>query len=369
MNAPQRMGPAAKGQVVLVLQGGGALGAYQAGVYEALCAAGTEPDWVIGTSIGAINAGIIAGNAPEERLPRLREFWRRVQQNSPFGNYATLAGGIPAFFAPRPMTWAANTQARVGLDAASWYSTAPLHETLIDLVDVPTLNKAKMRLTVAAVHVRTSEMRYFDSREQPLGLEHIMASGALPPAFPAIRIAGEPYWDGGLYSNTPLEAVLDDHPRRDSVIFAVNVWQPTGPEPESVWEVLGREKDIQYASRADSHIMRQKQIHRLRHVIRELTRHMAPEAKKTKQCEELASWGCATVMHVVRLLAPALASEDYLKDLDFSPDGIRARWQAGIDDTRRMLERSPWDDPVDPMEGVIVHELSKRTGEEVAHTV
>jgi NTE family protein len=129
MNAPQRMGPAGKGQVVLVLQGGGALGAYQAGVYEALCGAGTEPDWVIGTSIGAINAGIIAGNAPEERLPRLREFWRRVEQDSPFGYYATVTGGIPGFFAPRPMTWGANTQARVGLDAASWYSTAPLRET------------------------------------------------------------------------------------------------------------------------------------------------------------------------------------------------------------------------------------------------
>jgi len=366
MNAPQRMGAAAKGQVVLVLQGGGALGAYQAGVYEALCGAGTEPDWVIGTSIGAINAGIIAGNAPENRLPRLREFWKRVEQDSPFGNFTTVASGIPAFFAPRPITWGAGTQARVGLDMASYYDTAPLRETLSELVDVRVLNEATTRLTVGAVHVRTSEMRYFDSRDQPLALDHIMASGALPPAFPAIRIAGEPYWDGGLYSNTPLEAVLDDHPRRDSVIFAVNVWQPTGPEPQSVWEVMGREKDIQYASRADSHIKRQKQIHRLRHVIRELTRHIPAEAKKTKQCEELASWGCATVMHVARLLAPALASEDYFKDLDFSPDGIRARWQAGIDDARRMLERAPWDDPIDPMEGLVVHELSRRTGEKVA---
>ena len=368
MNAPQRMGPGAKGQVVLVLQGGGALGAYQAGVYEALCGAGTEPDWVIGTSIGAFNAGLIAANARENRLPRLREFWKRVEQDSPFGNYATLAGGIPSLFAPRPMTWGVNTQARVGLDAASWYDTAPLRKTLESLIDLRVLNEAKTRLTVGAVHVRTSEMRYFDSREQPLGLEHIMASGALPPAFPAIRVDGEAYWDGGLYSNTPLEVVLDDNPRRDAVIFAVNVWQPTGPEPASVWEVMGREKDIMYASRADSHIMRQKQIHRLRHVIRELTQHIPPGAKNTKECKELASWGCATVMHVVRLLAPALASEDYFKDIDFSRDGIRARWQAGIDDTQRMLERAPWDDPVDPMEGIIVHELSKRTGEKVAQT-
>ncbi|HJY76367.1 MAG TPA: patatin-like phospholipase family protein [Burkholderiales bacterium] len=368
MNAPQRMGPGSKGKVVLVLQGGGALGAYQAGVYEALCGAGTEPDWVIGTSIGAINAGIIAGNAPENRLSRLREFWKRVEQDSPFGNFTTLARGIPAFFAPRPITWGAGAQLRVGLDMASYYDTAPLRETLTELIDARILNETRTRLTVGAVNVRSSQMRYFDSRELPVCLDHIMASGALPPAFPAIRVEGEAYWDGGLYSNTPLEAVLDDNPRRDSVIFAVNVWQPTGPEPASVWEVMGREKDIMYASRADSHIMRQKQIHRLRHVIRELTQHIPPGAKTTKECKELASWGCATVMHVVRLLAPALASEDYFKDIDFSPGGIRARWQAGIEDTQRMLERAPWDDPVDPMEGIIVHELSKRTGEKVAQT-
>jgi NTE family protein len=363
MNAPQRIGPQTKGQVVLVLQGGGALGAYQAGVYEALCGAGIEPDWVIGTSIGAINAGIIAGNAPGERLPRLREFWKRVEQASPLGNAATFAFGIGAFFSPRPLAWG-GVQARVGLDAASYYSTEPLRHTLSELVDIDFIGK-QMRLTVGAVNVRTSEMCYFDSREEPLGLEHIMASGALPPAFPAIRIDGVPYWDGGVYSNTPIEAVFDDNPRRDSVIFGVNVWQPTGPEPESIWQVLGREKDIQYASRADSHIARQKQIHHLRHVIRELTRHMAPEAKNTRECEELASWGCGTVMHVVRLLAPTLDSEDYLKDIDFSPAGIHARWQAGVRDTLRMIKRAPWETPVDPMEGVVLHELSARTGQKV----
>ena len=364
MNAPQRMGPAAKGQIVLVLQGGGALGAYQAGVYEAMCGAGIEPDWVIGTSIGAINAGLIAGNAREDRLPRLREFWKRVEQDSAFASMLTFIRGIPAFFTPRPLAWA-NTQARVGLDAASYYSTEPLRGTLEALVDSRILGKPKTRLTVGAVNVRTSAMRYFDSRDQKLGIEHVMASGALPPAFPAIRIDGEAYWDGGVYSNTPIEAVLDDHPRRDSVIFSVNVWQPTAREPESIWEVLGRQKDIQYASRADSHIARQKQIHHLRHVIRELTRHIPPGAKNTKECEELASWGCGTTMHVLRLLAPTLDSEDYLKDIDFSPAGIHARWQAGVRDTLRMIERAPWGAAVDPMEGVIVHELSARSGLQV----
>src|SRR5688572_2354219 len=205
MNAPQRIGPAAHGQVVLVLQGGGALGAYQAGVYEALCGAGIEPDWVIGTSIGAINAGLIAGNARENRLPRLREFWKRVEQASPLGNFTTFACGIPAFFSPRSLAWG-GTQARVGLDAASFYSTEPLRETLSELLD---LREPTTRLTVGAVNVRSGQMRYFDSREERLGLEHVMASGALPPAFPAIRIQGEPYWDGGVYSNTPTEAALD----------------------------------------------------------------------------------------------------------------------------------------------------------------
>jgi NTE family protein len=360
MNAPMRMGPAVRGQVVLVLQGGGALGAYQAGVYEALCGAGIEPDWVIGTSIGAINAGLIAGNARENRLPRLREFWRRVQQDSAYARFMTFARGIPAFFAPRALAWS-NVQARVGLDEASYYSTEPLRETLASLVDEGKLSEGKPRLTVGAVNVRTSAMRYFDSRDERLGIEHIMASGALPPAFPAVRIQGEPYWDGGVYSNTPIEAVLDDKPRRSSVIFAVNVWQPTGPEPESIWEVMGRQKDIQYASRADSHIARQKQIHRLRHVIRELANHLPPEERESAECRELASWGCGTTMHIVRLLAPTLDSEDYFKDIDFSPGGIRARWQAGLGDTLRMIERAPWEAEVDPMEGVIVHELSART--------
>jgi NTE family protein len=165
-----------------------------------------------------------------------------------------------------------------------------------------------------------------------------------------------------VYSNTPIEVVFDDNPRRDSLIFAANVWQPTGHEPESIWEVMGRQKDIQYASRADSHIARQKQIHHLRHVIRELERHLAPQQKEMEDCRRLGAWGCQTTMHIVRLRAPALSSEDYWKDIDFSAAGIRARWEAGLADARRMIERAPWQAAVDPMEGVIVHELSSRTG-------
>ena len=352
------------GQVVLVLQGGGALGAYQAGVYEALHEAGIEPDWVIGTSIGAINAAIIAGNKPEHRPARLRELWARFQQEphlQALQHFATFARGIPAFFSPRLPAWG-GWQARVGLDAASFYSTAPLRETLTSLVDFGVLNGAHPRLTVGAVNVKSGGLRYFDSRDGALGLEEVMASGALPPGFPAIRVDGEAFWDGGLYSNTPLEAVLDDNPRRDSVIFSASVWQATGDEPESIWQVMAREKDIRYATRDDSHIARQKQIHRLRHVIRELEKELPPEKRSSAKCRELASWGCGTTMHVVRLLAPALQGEDYLKDLDFSAAGIRFRREAGRTDARRMIERAPWKAKVDPIEGVVVHELSARTG-------
>jgi NTE family protein len=356
------------GQVVLVLQGGGALGAYQAGVYEALHEAGIEPDWCIGTSIGAITAGLICGNAPERRVERLREFWSRVEQhaaddvfrfftglaNVP-SNVSTIVQGIPAFFTPSPLAWL-GVHAPLGLDNAAYYTTSPLRDTLTELVDLDLLNTCSTRLTVGAVNVATGEMRYFDSREEAVLLDHILASGALPPAFPAVRIDGQAYWDGGIFSNTPIEAVLDDNPRRDSVIFAVQIWDPTGPEPRSVWQVLGRMKDIQYASRARSHLARQKQIHHLRHIIRELAGRLPDDVRRTAEVRELAAWGCGTTMHVAWLMAPKLDGEDYLKDIDFTTHGIRARWQAGYEDTRRMLARAPWRQPVGPQDSILIHE-------------
>jgi len=351
-----------------VLQGGGALGAYQVGVYQALHEAGIEPDWVIGTSIGAINASLIAGNAPQNRLPQLLAFWEHMQAAAPivnplewfgFGglaaNLATVMRGIPNFFTPNLHALLGSTAA-FGAEAASYYSTAPLRDTLARLVDFDYLCHCAVRMTVGAVNARSGEMRYFDTRHERLGVDHVMASGALPPAFGAVRIEGEPYWDGGIFSNTPIEAVLDDMPRRDSVIFAVNVWHQDGPEPESIWQVLGRQKNIQYASRADSHIARQKQIHRLRHVIRELHRQIPPPLQSDPKVKELAGWGCGTLMHVVHLLAPRLDGEDHTKDIDFSPGGIRARREAGHADTLRMIRRAPWaEGAADPIEGVIEH--------------
>jgi len=355
------------GQVVLVLQGGGALGAYQVGVYQALSEAGIEPDWVIGTSIGAINASLIAGNPPEQRLRRLEEFWRRVAHPplsqltamapllGPWAaNMLTIVGGLADFFTPNPLALLGLTP--LGTERAGFYSLAPLERTLTELVDPVQLNKGRPRLTVGAANVQTGEMHYFDSRECELTIRHVMASGALPPAFPAVRIDDDLYWDGGILSNTPVEAVFDDNPRRSGVVFAVHMWAPNGPEPDSIWKVLARQKDLQYASRTSAHIARQKQLHRLRHVIRELAAKLPGEIAATREASEFASYGCVTRMHVVRLLAPPLAGEDQAKDIDFSRGGIKHRWQAGYADTRSVLAQAPWSGEFDPLEGLILHE-------------
>ena len=355
------------GQVVLVLQGGGALGAYQVGVYEALHDAGIEPEWVIGTSIGAINAALIAGNRIEQRMGRLNAFWNQMEKPAPIAgpldwlgmsswmaNASTVMQGIPGFFEPG-MAALRSTRAPVGVESAAYYSTEPLRRTLCELVDFTSLQDGPTRLTVGAVNACSGAMRYFDSHAEALGVDHVMASGALPPAFPAVRIDGEPYWDGGIYSNTPIEAVLDDRPRRDSLIFAVNVWHQTAPEPESIWQVMGRTKDIQFTSRADSHIARQKQIHRLRHVIRQLTQQLPAGKQADPAVRELSSWGCGTTMHVAHLLAPRLEGEDHTKDIDFTASGINARREAGYADTMKMVQRSPWSEPTDPIEGVVEH--------------
>ncbi|MEZ5832523.1 MAG: patatin-like phospholipase family protein [Dongiaceae bacterium] len=356
-----------KGQIVLVLQGGGALGAYQAGVYEGLSEAGIEPDWVIGTSIGAINAALIAGNKPADRIEKLREFWEIVRSpahvaetwlaslGGAVANLGVYARGVPGFFQPNALAWL-GLHFPAGVEQASYYSTAPLKETLSGLVDFDYLNSKHVRLTVGAVNARTGMMRYFDSRDMKLDSNHVMASGALPPAFPAVEIDGDPYWDGGIYSNTPIEVVFDDKPRRDSVIFSVNMWQPSGPAPSTLWQVMGRQKDIQYSSRGLSHVARQQQLHRLRHVIRELTKRLPAEMAGDPTIQELTSYGCGTTMHLVRLLAPRLDNEDHTKDIDFSGPGIRARWEAGYEYVQQVIAQKPWVCEVDPLTGVIIHQ-------------
>ena len=355
-------------RVILVLQGGGALGAYQAGVYQAMEEAGLQPEWVIGTSIGAINASLIAGNAPGKRLERLRSFWRGVEHGflpsmaaqipifgQQFANWLTIANGLQGFFTPNPLAFASPTWP-LGSERAGYYRTDPLKRSLTDHVDFDLINTGSCRLTVGAANVRTAKMHYFDSRDMTFDVRHVMASGALPPAFPPVLINDELYWDGGILSNTPVEAVFDDHPRRNSLVFAVHIWNPDGGEPDTLWKVLSRQKDLQYASRAKTHIMRQQQLHRLRHIISELSKRLPEEEKRNNLVREMMCYGCPTRMHVVRLLAPPFAGEDHSKDIDFSARTIRTRWQAGYEETLRVLARRPWEAEFDPLEGVLLHE-------------
>lgn len=355
------------GQVVLVMQGGGALGAFQAGVYEGLHQAGIEPDWVVGTSIGAINGVIIAGNTPANRIKRLREFWQQVSSSycssdmwSAFGlgklihNLGAVSSGIPGFFTP-------NLQAHfgahlpLGISNSSYYSTSALRDTLERLVNFGLIAQGGTRVTLGAVNVESGRMRYFDSRDEKLEVDHVMASGALPPAFPAIEIDGQHYWDGGIYSNTPIEVVMEDNPRRNSVIFAAQLWQQKNNLPDTMLQVTNRLKDIQFASRAESHLSRQQQIHHLRHVVRELGRILPQGTQAKPEIQALLDLGCGTVMHVLPMQVPALSGEDHTKDLDFTPGSIRARWDAGREYAKQKILEAPWNKEIDPTMGIVVH--------------
>ena len=344
------------GQIVLVLQGGGAPGVYQAGAYHALHEAGIEPDWVIGTSIGAINGAIIAGNEVAHRLERLQEFWAYVETRLPgrLSHLTSLVAGVPGFYRPNPaLAW--GVEAEVGIERAALYSVDPLKKLLPELVDFDLVNAGMPRFTLGLVSVRSGQIRYFDSKQEMIGLDHVLGSAAIPPSFPAVRINGEPYWDGGIYSNTPIEVVFDDNPRKSSVVFAVQIWHARGPEPESIAQVFMRQKDILFGSRSKSYIARQAQLHRMRHIVRELVSMLPEERKSTPEVKELANWGCATAMHLIEINAEPIDGETNARDYDFSRAAIQARWQAGYADTRRMIEQRPWNDPIDPIVGVSVY--------------
>ena len=258
----------------------------------------------------------------EKRLARLKEFWKRMEQapvwtlrdgvpgfDDKLAYWSTVTHGIAGFFKPNPPAHAGDAYP-LGADHAGYYSTAPLEKTLRELVDFDLANRGTPRLTVGAAHVRTSQMRYFDSRDCELTVKHVMASGALPPAFPAVRIDGELYWDGGILSNTPTEAVFDDNPRRNSLIFSVHLWNPPGAEPTTMAEVLNRHKDVQYSSRIASQIARQQQAHRLRHVINQLAARLPESERDDPAVRDLIGYGCPTRMHVVRLARTAARSRD-----------------------------------------------------------
>ncbi len=363
-------------RIVLVLQGGGALGAYQAGVYQALHEHDLVPDWIVGTSIGAINAALIAGNEKANRLHRVKAFWDRVSHPDNvdmnrvtdterrsaiwLNTIDTVMRGAPGFFSPRYFSGFPFGM-EVPPEQASFYNTAPLHDTLNELVDFDYLNASGgMRLTVNAVNVRTGELAHFDSRNGHLTADHVRASGSLPPAFPPVRIDGELYWDGGLYSNTPLESVLAELSAADTLCFMVDLWSATGEEPHTLDEVQTRQKDVTFASRSKRHIDDYISTHALQHKLRELYARLPPGERTPDDERELASLGCDSTMHIVRLPYSGRDWHMAAKDVNFSKGSIEWRWDQGYKDAMRALRHAGWLRLVAEDTAVVVHELPPR---------
>jgi NTE family protein len=359
---------------VLVLQGGGALGAYQAGAYEALCDAGHMPNWVAGTSIGAVNAAIIAGNPPEQRASRLREFWERVSSRLiawPLGtddssrrifNETSAAlsaiGGVPGFFEPRIPPAVVMPQGTP--EAISVYDTEPLKATLIELVDFDLLNSGLVRMSIGAVQVLTGNMQYFDTALQTIGPEHVMASGALPPGFPPIEIDGEPYWDGGLVSNTPLEHVLErSGPREDMCIFQIDLFSAKGCMPETLFDITQREKEIRYSSRTRLNTDVFRELQTIRRAIRQLRTKVPQELCDNPNWQLLDSVSCDAAVTIVLLIHRRAAYWTQSSDYEFSRYSMDEHWLAGRADVERTLSDPAWKNRTRPEEGVMVLDLTR----------
>ena len=367
----------AKAMPVLVLQGGGALGSYQAGAYQALCRHDFEPEWVAGISIGAINAAIIAGNDPEKRVGRLREFWEQCASPVPWNpiiggdrgrtvfnetSAALIATfGVPGFFAPRippaPLWPPGSAQ------SLSYYDTAPLRKTLEHLVDFDRINDLKTRLSVGAVGVTSGNFCYFDNVEfkklgKKIGPEHIMASGALPPGFPSIEIEDEHYWDGGIASNTPLDYVLDEETRRDLLIFQVDLFSARGPLPTSLLEAAEREKDIRFSSRTRMNTDKNKQLHNARKAVRDLIGKLPEDLKNDPSVAILREAAKENTVTVVHLIYRSKNYESSSKDYDFSHVGMIEHWSAGVRDVHLSMRHEEWLERPQSGETMVTYDLT-----------
>jgi NTE family protein len=367
----------AKAQRVLVLQGGGALGSYQAGAYQALCHCDFQPDWIAGISIGAINAAIIAGNEPAKRVDRLKEFWSTVSAPMPWvpiprgdrersvfneTSAAMIATfGVPGFFSPRvppaPLWPKGSPQSQ------SYYDTTPLRKTLELLVDFDRINDLQCRLSVGAVGVTSGNFRFFDNLEfnrlgKRIGPEHIMASGALPPGFPSIVIDGEHYWDGGVASNTPLDYVLDAETENDLLIFQVDLFSARGPLPETLLEAAEREKDIRFSSRTRMTTDKNRQLHNARKAIRDLIGRLPEDLKNHSSVNLLREAAKENTVTVVHLIYKSKNYETSSKDYDFSHVAMVEHWEAGVRDVHLSMRHKDWLQRPQSDETMVTYDLS-----------
>lgn len=370
---PARWRPEGCKRIALVLQGGGALGAYQAGVYQALHEAGLDPDWLAGVSIGAINAALIAGNRRERRVERLRTFWERVTARPVWGfspqgdllrkahtaaaslNAATF--GQPGFFEPRsPNPWLLP---RGAAGATSLYDSAPLRQTLLDLVDFDRLNDGEVRIGLGAVNVATGNFAYFDTQDGRLGPEHVMASGALPPALPPVLVGDALYWDGGIVSNTPLQHLLDNIGQDDMLVFQVDLFSARGVVPRDIMDTLGRDKDIRYSSRTrlttDYYTALYHQKVRMRGLLARM-----PEANLTDEDRALRrELADLPTVNIIQLILQQSVWEGQARDYDFSREAMTEHWNAGLRDTRLTLERPELLAMPGPDVGIVTHDVHR----------
>jgi NTE family protein len=343
-------------RIALLLQGGGALGAYQAGVYQALAESDLHPDWVAGISIGAINAALIAGNPPERRVGQLRAFWETVttpplgipyvaglqiandlqrQMVNQWRAMGTLLWGAPNFFKPRippPIFLPAGNPGNL-----AFYDIAPLKTLLGRLVDFDRINAKETRFSVGATNVKTGNLTYFDSLTHTIGPAHVMASGSLPPGFPATEVDGEFYWDGGILSNTPLQWVLDARPREDTLAFQVDLWSARGELPRDMIEVDVRQKDIRYSSRTRKGTDEFRRIQSMRRAAAKLLDGMHPELRQTPEAELLAQEADSKVYNIIHMIYRAQRYEGSSKDYEFSRRTMEEHWQSGYSDMERTL--------------------------------
>lgn len=372
--------------VALVLQGGGALGSYQAGVYQGLHEAGIAPNWFAGISIGALNAAILAGNPLEKRLERLTEFWETICQSAllptiPFdadmsailgdgairgwagamASMRALVEGQRGFFTPRfPSPFLAPYLSLTpGGGATSYYDTTPLKATLERLCDFDLINTRATRVSVGAVNVTTGNFAYFDNANRKLAPEHFMASGALPPGFPAVEIEGCFYWDGGMVSNTPLMEVLARTPRRDTLAFQVDLWSSRGSLPQNLLDVAERQKDIQYSSRTRMVTNAANDLQTLRHALKKALDLLPAEQQKSAEVAPLRELACSKVYNTVQLIYRDKQFETHSKDYEFSLVTMREHWQAGLNDIRETLKHPDWLARPSGGDAVVTHDVHR----------
>ncbi|MCB1353285.1 MAG: patatin-like phospholipase family protein [Rhodobacteraceae bacterium] len=358
----------------LVLQGGGALGAYQAGAYTVLAQGGHEPDWLAGVSIGAINSALIAGNPPQRRVERLEAFWTLATSGLPFTAPLAIQGlrpfineasafevmleGVPGFFTPRALP--APFQPSGSPGAISFYDTSPLRRTLLELVDFDYLNTQGPRLSVGAVDIETGNFVFFDSHEMRIGPEHVMASGALPPGFPPVEVGGRFYWDGGLVSNTPLEHIFEHAPAEPLCVFQFDLFDARGTGPKDLFEVAQREKDIRFSSRTRLNTDRFRERHDIAAAAKRLHDRLPPELRDDPDLLALCDAGPRGAVTLMHLIYRKRNYEGQSKDYEFSRRSMREHWAAGADDAARAIRHPDWVSRKAPTNGLLIFDLGER---------